>query len=51
MSKEESLHLYLSKHWATDILNCGSIGSNITDQKKVEAMKLIYKVSVDLKYK
>ncbi|KAL4101200.1 hypothetical protein QTP88_021220 [Uroleucon formosanum] len=37
-------------HLAADILNCGSIGSNITDQEQVEAMQFICKVAEDLNY-
>lgn len=35
-------------HLAADVLNCGSIGSNITDQEQMEAMQFICKVAEDL---
>jgi len=37
-------------HLAADILNCSSIGSNITDQEQVEAMQFICEVAEDLNY-
>lgn len=37
-------------HLAADILNCSSIGSNITDQEQVEAIQFICKVAEDLNY-